>query len=106
MSVDRIVAAIAASQAILVAIVGPLLDFVDNRGVVRRCLVGIVAWLLVDVYLWAKGYSMRPGVNGLELAAVITAMNLPITALTGFIFKMYDTSRQFAPPAPSSEPSP
>lgn len=89
-----ILVAIAAVQEIVAAIVGPVLDFIDNRQVVRRALILIVMWQLVDVYLWAKGYASRPGMTGLELGAVITAMTGPPTVLMGFLFKMYDSSRR------------
>ena len=94
MSTARIVAGIAAAQAVVVAIVGPLLDFVDQRAIVRRTMVLVVLWMLVDVYLWAKGYAGRAGVSGLELAAVISAMTVPVTVLQAFLFRSYDVGRR------------
>ena len=91
---NYILAAIAACQQILVAIVGPLLDFIDRRQIVRRAIVLIVLWQLVDAYLWAKGYAARDGMTGVELAAVIAALTGPVTLLQGFLFRMYDASRR------------
>jgi hypothetical protein len=90
---DRILAFIAALQRILQAIAGPVLDFIDQRQVVRRAMVLIVLWQLVDAYLWAKHFAYRDGMTGLELGAVIAAITGPVTVLQGFLFRMYDSSR-------------
>lgn len=76
------------------AVSGAVLDFIDQRKVVRRIMVLGVFWAMIDVYVWAKGYAATSGLTGVELGAVITAVMIPITALTGFIFKTYDQSRQ------------
>jgi quinol-cytochrome oxidoreductase complex cytochrome b subunit len=91
---DRILALIAALQSIVVAIVGPLLDFVDARQVVRRVFVLVVLWQLVDCYVWAKAFAYREGMTGLELGAVIAAVLAPVSALAPFLFRMYDSSRR------------
>ena len=94
MTTARIIAAIGAGQSILAAAIGPALDFVDNRAIVRRIMVGVILWMLIDVYAWAKAYALRPGVSGLELAAVIAALTVPVTTLQGVVFRLYDTSRR------------
>lgn len=91
---DRILAGINAAQAILAAIVGPLLDFIDERQVVRRAMVLIVLWQLVDAYMFAKNYAYRDHMTGLELSAVIAAITVPVTALQGLLFRLYDQSRR------------
>jgi hypothetical protein len=89
-----IVSCIGGAQAIIGAIVSPALDFIDSRQVVRRAMVLIVLWQLVDAYIWAKGFAARPGMSGTEIAAVIAAITGPVTILQGFLFRMYDASRQ------------
>jgi len=74
-------------------LVGRFLDFIDRRQVVRRAMVLIVLWQLVDVYLFAKHIALRPGMSGLELAAIIAALTSPPTALMGFLFKSYGDGR-------------
>ncbi len=71
-----------------------LLDFIDERKVIRRAMVLIVLWQLVDAYLWAKAYALRQGMTGVELSAVIAAVLTPVTILQGFLFKLYDASRR------------
>lgn len=73
--------------------VGHLLDFIDNRHVIRRAMILIVLWQLVDVYLFAKVIAVRPEMSGVELAAIIAALTTPPTALMGFLFKTYGDGR-------------
>ena len=77
--------------------IGSLLDFIDRRRIVRRVMVLTVLWMLVDCYLWAKGFAGRPGMTGAELALVIGAITVPVTALQGFLFRAYDHSRKSEP---------
>lgn len=70
-----------------------MLDVIDQRRVVRRIQVGVLLWMLVDCYLWARGYAESSKLTGAELALVVGAVNWPITALMGFIYKQYEASR-------------
>ncbi len=96
---EQLIAWIGQAQRVFVAIVGPMLDFIDARQVVRRAMVLIVLWQLVDAYVWAKAFAERPGMTGAELAAVIAAILVPVTALQGVLFRMYDSSRRNDEPA-------
>lgn len=97
---------VAGVHQVVGAIVGPLLDFVDRRGVVRRAMVLIVLWQLVDAYVWAKAFAGRDGMTGAELSLVIAAITLPVTALQGFLFRMYDQSRRSPEPGSVGTPAP
>jgi len=90
----KILRAIDGSRQIIGGILGPILDFIDSRMVIRRIITIVVLWQLVDVYLFAKEYALRSGMNGLELGAVLTALTLPVTALQAFMFKAYDDARR------------
>lgn len=70
------------------------LDFVDNRMVVRRIMLGIVAWMFVDSYIWAKQYAVRPGITGLELSAVIAAVLIPATYILKELVQSYTDMRK------------
>lgn len=74
-------------------IFGGFLDFIDKRQIVRRAMVLICLWLLVDCYLWAKGYAMLPGKTGADLGIVIGTILTPVTALQGFLYRMYNDGR-------------
>lgn len=76
-------------------------DFLDQRRIVRRAMVLVVLWQLVDSYLWAKGYAATTTRTGVEIGLVIAAVLAPVTTLQGFLFRVYDGSRQAD--APSSQ---
>lgn len=91
---QTIIAFIRAVQEVCGAAIAPLLDFIDNRQVVRRAMLAIAVWQMTDVYFWAKRFAERPGMTGVELGAVILALTGPSTALLGAMYKMYDGSRR------------
>lgn len=67
--------------------------FIDERGIVRRIVLGVAIWMTWAVSQWAMGYvehSIRPG---LDLAAIIAAVTGPVTAFGGFVFKAYLDSK-------------
>lgn len=74
--------------------IGRLLDFVDRRKVVRRVQVLVLLWMLVDCYLWARGYVERSDRPGAELALVLGVVTWPITALMGWVYRRYDETRR------------
>ncbi len=68
--------------------------FVDAHLIVRRIMLGIVTGMFVDSDVWAKGFALHPGMTGIELAAVMTAVLLPATGLQAAVFKMYGDTRK------------
>jgi len=78
------------------AALGGLLDFIDQRLIIRRAMIIAVLWMMIDVYRWAKGYASLPGKSGAELGLVIAALTVPASALMGFIYKTYDEGRRAA----------
>lgn len=79
---------------VLNALIGPFLDFIDNRQIVRRVMVLSCLWMLIDAYVWAKGYAGVPGQSGADLSLVIAAILTPVTALQGFLYRMYSDGRR------------
>jgi hypothetical protein len=90
---SKLLDAIAGFHAIIAAVLGPVLDFIDRRHVVRRVIIGIFVWQTVDAYLWAKTFAYHVGTSGAELALVIGAVTVPVTILSGALFKFYDAAR-------------
>lgn len=78
---------------ILDATFGGFFDFIDDRQIIRRGIVLILLYQVVDVYLWAKNYALMPGKSGAELSVVIAALIVPVSFLQGFLFKIYDEGR-------------
>ena len=74
-----------------------LWDFIDNRGVIRRIVLGSTMWMTFWVSFKATELAMR----ALELdrlnaivPTTIAAITLPIVTLGGYVFKVYLDSRE------------
>jgi hypothetical protein len=68
-------------------------DWIDERGVIRRIVLGIAIWMTWEVSQWAMAFvacSQRPGI---DLAAIIAAVTGPVTLFGGYVFKAYIDSR-------------
>jgi hypothetical protein len=68
-------------------------DFLDRRAVFHRAVLLYALWLVYEVtwnsFNLAWG-SARPGV---EVAAIIAAIQLPVTTLLGAVLKFYSDYR-------------
>ena len=71
-------------------------DFVDNRGVIRRTVLGVAIWMLWVQATWAYQYALAAlaaGRSDAGVAAIIAAISAPATLLVGYVFKHYLDSR-------------
>ena len=68
-------------------------DFVDERGIVRRIVLGVAIWMTWRVSLWATAFAVTSDKPGLEVAAIIAAATAPVTLFAGAVFKAYVESR-------------
>lgn len=67
-------------------------DFVDNRGVIRRAVLGIAIWMTWQVSEWAMAFATNEEIS-MNTAAVIAAVTAPVVAFGGYAFKSYLDSR-------------
>lgn len=74
-----------------------LLDFIDNRAVVRRVVLGFTLYMtwLVTHHAWL--FAQTSTFDGVGTAAVIAAVMAPTAALQGFAFQQYTKGRSDAP---------
>lgn len=89
----RAIAAIAAAWQILLALVGPVFDLIDQRRLMRR---GAFLWVLAitgKVTAWTLAFASDPAVDAASKAAIIAAVWGPLAILQGAIFKFYDDGR-------------
>lgn len=90
----QLLAAIASVHEIATGLLGPVLDFIDARVVIRRAMILIVLWQVVDSYLWAKGYiETHPDKSGVDLGLVLAAVLTPVNLLMGFLYRAYNDAR-------------
>jgi len=71
-------------------------DFIDNRGVIRRVVLGMSIWMLYDAGKWAGVYATQAlelGKTDVGIGVVIGAVTAPATLLAGYVFKAYLESR-------------
>lgn len=73
--------------------IGGFLDFIDRRQIIRRAAFLWVLWLTGEVAFWTMNFAWNSSRPGMEVAAIIGAIWLPLGALQGAIFKFYDDTR-------------
>lgn len=71
-----------------------LWDWIDNRGVVRRLMVLGTFLLNGHFVLWAMKFSETSGRVGADIALIIGAIGVPMSALAGVMFNTYSASRK------------
>lgn len=67
--------------------------WIDERGIIRRVVLGTAIWMTWDVSQWAMHYVEQSTRPGIDLAAIIAAVTGPVTVFGGFVFKAYIESR-------------
>ena len=63
-----------------------------NQRLFRRGLIVFCCVLVWAVTHWSFQYAHASGLPGLEVAAVITAIQAPVTVLLGYLVKLYTGS--------------
>jgi hypothetical protein len=75
-------------------IVTAFLDFLDQRMVVRRFAFFWVLWITERCITWTLAFAGSSPRGGMEVAAIIGAIWIPITALQGAVFHLYNNGRR------------
>ena len=74
--------------------IGKFFDFMDERHIVRRLLLILVAYMSYDTYQWAKELVMVKDTPGAELGLIIAAVTVPISFLLKELVSLYNQSRE------------
>jgi hypothetical protein len=74
--------------------VGKILKWIDGRHFVsvRSATLAVTIWMTWRVTVWAFEYArlaLAAEANGVETAAVLGAVTIPLAALQGFAFNTY-----------------
>lgn len=69
-------------------------DFIDNRCVVRRIVMGLMIWMTWDAYHWAAHFADTTQRTGSDVSLIIAAVLVPVMGLQGAVFKFYGDKRQ------------
>ena len=73
-----------------------IMDFIDQRAVVRRVAFFVVLAITISTILWSREFASTSPRPGMEVAAILAAIWGPLTALQGAIFTFYNTGRTAA----------
>lgn len=74
-------------------LIGGFVKLLDKYSVGRRLTLYITLYATTDSYLWAKNFALTSTRTGLEVAAIITAVLTTVTALQGWVFRLYNEAR-------------
>lgn len=67
---------------------------VNNHSIVRRIVIFVTLYMTWIAFYWAAEFAETSDKPGLEIAAIIAAVIAPVTALQGFVFKVYTQGRR------------
>ena len=67
--------------------------FFDANGVNRRLILYVTVYMSWKGFEWAAHFAGTSTKTGAEEAMIIAAVLMPISALQGFVFKVYTDSR-------------
>jgi hypothetical protein len=68
-------------------------DWIDSRMVFRRSAVIATFGMSWAAFVWAAEFAQTSERTGTDVALIIAAVFVPITALQGHAFKMYSEVR-------------
>lgn len=70
------------------------MDWLDNRMIVRRVILLLTVWLVLDSYAWCKSFAEHTHRDGLQIAAIIAAVTGPVTVLLKFVLDNYTQAKK------------
>lgn len=71
-----------------------LWDWVDNRLIVRRVVLGVTVWMSWYCTEWAQNFAQTSERSGTDIAMIIASVTALPTVLVGYVFKLYSEGRQ------------
>ena len=69
----------------------------DEGGWVRRSYLVIATLMTWNFVIWAQHFAMESARPGADVAMIIGAIGVPLSAVTGFAFSSYLDSRRTTP---------
>ena len=70
-----------------------VMDFIDQRAVIRRLLLLWLVWMTTTTLLWTLEFAWVSTRNGTEVAAIIAAVLAPYMALQAGALAWYFKAR-------------
>ena len=67
--------------------------FVSKYVPTRIIMLVFTSWAVWKVTAWGMWFATDNTRNGMEIAAIVTAVTAPVVALLGYVFKTYSENR-------------
>ena len=68
-------------------------DFMHHHKILRRGTLALALWMTWQVSAWSMWFAVENSRNGVEIAAILAAIQAPITLCTSMIFKAFVDSK-------------
>lgn len=65
------------------------MNWLDRYGVRRTLTLTAAVWMTWKVSYWSMHFAVTTALPGMEAAAVIAAVQAPISVFAGYVFKAY-----------------
>ena len=69
------------------------MSWIDKYKVIRRAVLAIAIWMTWAASEWSMWFATGNSRNGMEIAAILAAVQAPVMAFTGMVFKVYVESK-------------
>ena len=69
----------------------------DVGGWVRKSYLAIAIVMTAQFIFWGQRFAMESPRSGADIAMILAALGVPLSALTGFAFNSYLESRRLPP---------
>lgn len=70
------------------------MNWIDKYLVIRRTVLLTALWMTIEVQQWSMHYASVSLLTGLDIAAVLTAVQAPVVAFGAYVFKWYVESKK------------
>ena len=70
------------------------MNFIDRYVVVRRVVLGVAIWMTWEASRWSMWFATGNTRDGMEIAAILAAVQAPIMMFAGQVFKVYSEAKK------------
>lgn len=72
----------------------PLGAIINNYRAIRITVLSVAIWMTWEVSRWSMWFATGNAREGVEIAAILAAVQAPVTLFAGQVFKAYVESRK------------
>lgn len=68
--------------------------WLDRYRITRRITLALALWMTWEAFQFGVWFATGNARNGMEIAAIITAVSAPVAAFAGWVFRVYATTKE------------